>query len=42
MPPIIENFWPRVLGSVMWFFGTFAWGIAVIVFVGWVLIKIIR
>lgn len=40
MPPIIEDFWPRVLGGAMWFFGTFAWGIAVIVFVVWVLIKI--
>lgn len=30
MPPIIEDFWPRVLGTIMWFFSTIAWPCLVI------------
>jgi len=34
--PIIEDFWPRVLGSIAWFFSTIAWPLLVIFVIGWV------
>lgn len=33
--PIIEDFWPRVLGCVAWFFFAFAWPLSIITFILW-------
>ena len=34
--PIIEDFWPRVLGSITWLLFVIAWPALVIFVVGWV------
>jgi len=39
---IIEDFWPRVLGGIMWFFGTYAWILCVIIAIALLIYQITR